>query len=184
MELHAPDVPVRDPFMAALRRRHPDVDVVLLPRTACTPQSAREADLVVAGDPVDERAVAAALGQVRRAAAGLWSVLEEPAPPGGRPTVRWVGGPVAGTVLARSRRSVLRPGRDGSLARLGAVLSDAGWRVRGCAGDVELLVGVHDDGSGELGLRATHATGTGALIVALSGAPLPVGAERARALVR
>jgi len=31
MELRPPTEPIDDPFFAAVRRRHPDVDVVLLP---------------------------------------------------------------------------------------------------------------------------------------------------------
>ncbi len=41
MELRPPTEPIDDPFFAALRRRHPDVDVVLLPPPGLAPTAER-----------------------------------------------------------------------------------------------------------------------------------------------
>lgn len=69
MRLLTPETPVHDPFLAAVRRRHPDVDLVLLPPPAPPPPSSGELD------DADTHALRADLAERARRA---WPADDEP----------------------------------------------------------------------------------------------------------
>ncbi len=173
--------PIGDPFLDAVHRRHPDVDIVVLPDPrADTPVAAA----LPAALPAD-----AATARVERADAAtrltaLWRALHEDADaadPAGV-VARLAPGPVAGTVVATARATTrVDPGTpDGRrmLSRLAGALD--GWQVQRLPGPVERLVAGRDGAT----LRASYAEPTGVLVVQLTGPPLAVGAEVVHDLVR
>lgn len=168
MELQPPNEPVPDPFLAAVRRRHPDVDAVALPPEPASPST---------GGQVGDDVVTATVARLQQQATELWShVLEE----ADGPTVGLAYGPLPGTVVARSRHGASVPDRPHILDELHDALEGDGWEFRRPWGAVERLIGQLDG----VELRATYAAETGALLVVLTSASLVVGPERARELVR
>jgi hypothetical protein len=166
MELQPPNEPVPDPFLAAVRRRHPDADLV-----------ARAPEPTPPDGRVDDAAVHAAVERLQHQATELWSHVAEH---GEGPTVGLTFGALPGTVVARSRHAAIVPDRPGILDELHDELQDEGWEFRRPWGEVERLVGRLDG----VELRATYAVETGALLVVLTSGPLAVGADHARELVR
>jgi hypothetical protein len=168
MELRGPDSPIGDPFFAAIRRRHPDVDLVVLP-----PEEPAEDPAAAVDDATVRRAVELVAG----AAAQLWAAvapLSEQLP---ETRVRYADRESDVRAVARvvERRS------DGYavLVRLRHELEERGWSVQRSRGGLERIVGELDGGR----LQASYAEESGAVVVELSSAPLPVGVERARELV-
>jgi hypothetical protein len=155
-----------DPFWAPVRRRHPDVDLALLPPESppAPPPAGDEADALVvsARTAVDE------------AAGALWPPLVGGAPP--RAAVAFGTG--EGTVVVRVRASARHVADPGLLGRLRELLEQQGWRPRRAEGEVARITGGRDG----LRVRASYAAGSGAFLVEVASAPLAVGVERAAAL--
>ncbi len=168
MELQPHSIPIRDPFFAALRRRRPDVDIVLLPPERPTRQP----------DPVDDAHVAATLERVSGRMTELWRLVA--GAEANQPRIRLGYGPDVGTVVASARGTAGVDDGFRRLVRLRHGLESGGWRVRRVAGASERLAGRHDD----LRVHASYAEDTGSLVVELVSEPLPVGVGRARSLVR
>ena len=168
MELLPPGAPLSDPMLDAVRRRHPDVDLVVLPPEP-TPLPADAPD--GEGDQV-----ATTIDLVRRLATAVWSrVAETPADPPVDPGF----GPVPGTVVVRSRHCASVPDRPRVLTELRDDLQGEGWHFRRPWGAVERLVGERDG----VELRGCYAPVTGTLLVTLTSAALFVGPDQARRLV-
>ena len=166
MELRPPGAPL-DAFFAPVRRRHPDVDIVVLP----TPEP---------GPPMErlhEAQVGATLDLVSATAERVWTAAAGATTP---PPARWRFGPDEGTVVASARSSVTTPDGFGALVALRGALEGEGWRVRRLAGAVERLSGVR----GDLRVQASYAEDAGALLLELRSEPVFVGRARARELVR
>lgn len=164
MEPPEPSAPL-PPFLDAVRRRHPDVDMVVLPPEQ--PPAHREV--------LDDATVAAVLERVDTVAGEVWSGVGD-----GNVRTSLGYGPDEGTVVARSRGTALLTEGPRVLAALRERLSADGWRFRRPQDGVHRLVGRRDD----LSLRALYARGSGAFLVEVSSAPLPVGRDRAPGLVR
>lgn len=160
MELQPPTAPL-PPFWAAVRRRDPDIDIVILP--AGEPSSP--------GDGVEDRVVAEAVDRVNAAVDALGA--EPPA------AARIDFGPDPGTVVPRVRLASHREDGLATLNRLRDQLEEQGWAVRRPEGGVARLVGRRDD----LHVRASYAEQTGAFLLDVSADPLSVGTDRARELV-
>lgn len=161
----AADITVDDPFFAPLRRRHPDVDLVLLP-----PERSPQVD------PVGVGVVAAATDRAARVAGRLGQV----AGLGDATGSRLGFGPDPGTVVATARLAAGSAADETVLDRLARAGAADGWEVRRRTGAVASLVGRHAG----LRLRATYAAATRALLVEVASTPLTVGTARARDLVR
>ena len=178
MEFERTRGPIGDPFLDTVHRRHPDVDIVVLPdpRVAGGRRAARAAGRCrhCAGQRADAAARLTA----------LWRTLhEDPArgrPVPGRCPAR--AGSDAGTLVptAEATTTVDPDGHDGRrmLSRLAGGLD--GWQVQRLPGPVERLVATRDGAS----LRASYAGPTGVLVVVLTGPPLGVGGGAAHDLVR
>jgi len=164
MQLRPPDAPL-DAFFAPVRRRHPDVDIVVLPPEQ--PPSA---------EPVDPAQVDATLDRVRDTAARVC----ETALRGTVPPARWRFGPDDGTVVASVRVVSTTPDGFGALVALRGDLESGGWRVRRQPGEVERLSGVMDD----VRVQGSYAASTGTLLLDVRSEPLYVGRAAARDLVR
>lgn len=161
MKLTPPTAPL-PPFWAAVRRRHPDVDLVVLPDEQPVPEPA-----------VDDAAVHAA---VERVTATVRDLADDA--PDTPAAVAY--GPTEGTVVARARVSAGRPDGHEVLGALRRRLEADGWEVRRLEGEVLRLVGRRDG----LQVRASYAGATGGLLLEVASDPLPVGKDRARGLVR
>lgn len=167
MEIRHPAEPIPDPFFAAVRRRHPDVDVVLLPPP--DPPG-------TVADVTDE-AVVGALVRVATTADRLWSRLAAGGPE--RPETRCGFGADPSSVRAVARATARRGDGGEALDRLRRELEHLGLRHSRVSG-VERLTGAVDG----LDLAATYAEGAGALALAVWSESLPVGAARASELTR
>lgn len=168
MELRPISDPVGDPFFDVLRRRHPDVDVVLLPPVG--PPGVPE--------PVPDEVVSATLLRVEAVARGLWTMVAPDSVD--RPLPRCTYGTGPDTVRASARLRTQRDDGFHLLVALRAELEADGWAVTRPEGPVERLLGYLDD----LTLTASYAEGSGTLLVELVSESLPVGQDRARELTR
>jgi hypothetical protein len=165
MELQPPDAPL-DEFFAPVRRRHPDIDIVVLPPEP-TPST----------EPFDEAQVVETLDRVAGTAERAWdAALRTTA----TPAAGWGFGPDEGTVVASARSSATSRDGFGALVALRGALEAEGWQVRQLAGAVERLSGV----LGDLRVHASYAESTGALLLGVTSEPMYVGRTRARELVR
>lgn len=171
MELQPLSDPLGDPFFDALRRRHPEVDVVVLP-PAPPPGAA------VPLEPVADEEVAATLIRVATLARQLWaSAARESTEP---PEARFAYGDGPGSVRATARAATRRDDGFHVLVALRHELETDGWEVTRPPGAVERMLGRLDD----LTVSASYAETSGALLFEVSSGSLPVGAPRARALTR
>ena len=167
MRLQPSDAPL-DAFFTPVRRRHPEVDIVVRPAAEPTPPV----------EPLDEAQVAAALDQVAttaelvRDAFGLGAEAA--------PTARWRYGTDDGTVLASARTSTTTPDGFEALVALRGALEAAGWQVRRLPGALQRLSGAR----GTHRVHASYAEDTGTFLLEVSSRPIPVGRARARELVR
>jgi hypothetical protein len=166
MHLRPPSAPL-DAFFTPVRRRHPDVDIVLGPAPEPAPPA----------QPVDEAHLAATLDRVTGVARRLSTVVVPTEQP---PSAQWGFGPAEGTVTACARSATTTRDGFGALVALRGVLEAGGWRVRRLPGTVERLSGARDG----LGLRASYAEGTGVLLLEVRSEPSHVGKAQARSLVR
>jgi hypothetical protein len=169
MEIRPSGAPIDDPFFAAVRRRHPDVDVVVLPPDPPDIEPA---------EAVDDATVDRATELVEAFAGQLWVAIAPLSETEPETRLRYGGRESEVQAVARvvDRRS------DGYavLVRLRHELELRGWTVRRPAGDLERLMAGLDGGR----LVASYAEETGVVVVELSSVALPVGVERARELVR
>ncbi len=167
MELQPATAPL-PPFFAAVRRRHEDVDIVLLPPEVP----------VEPGEPVTDAEVGAAVTRLGEVAERAWAdATDAPA----EPEVRLGYGPEVGTVVAKAR--VLARVSDGEqvVDALFSVLAEDGWRLgRRDDEGVPRFLGRRDD----LTVRVSYAEVSSGVLVDLATDPMPVGKDRARELVR
>lgn len=159
MELQPPTAPL-PPFLAALRRRHPDMDVVVLP------------DPAPAADRLDD----AALEAVATGAGAVVAALT-----GADAETRLTYADEVGTVRVRSR-GTLDAGGESALAALRDRLTADGWRVHRLEGAPRLVA--DREAGADLHLRASYAPSRGVVLVEVTTGALPVGDQRARRLVR
>ena len=159
MTLHPADGPIEDPFFAAVRRRHPDIDLVLLPPEGPPPDPQPGAANLVRTD----------LETVRARVAELGVEGEE----------RLELGDLPGTVRATAR-SLRRTDQISVVDGAVAAAAGHGWDPQRRPGAVELVLGTRD----ELRLRMSYAATTGVLVLEVSGPDRPVGRDTARDLVR
>lgn len=167
MQLRPSTAPITDPFFAALRRRHRDVDVVLVPTR---PPGA-------VPDPVSDDDVAGALARVATETRLLWAAVVPDADD--EPDVRFGFGADPASVRAVARVVAHRDDGFEVLVRLRHELESHGWALHRPPGaGVERLSGVLDD----LDLGASYAARSGALLLTVTSESLVVGAGRAREL--
>ena len=169
MEIRPSGAPIDDPFFAAVRRRHPDVDIVLLPPTAPDDEPV---------ETVDDATVDRATELVEAFADELWVAIAPLSET--EPEVRLRYGDRESAVQAVARVVDRRSDGYAVLVRLRHELELRGWTVRRPAGELERLTASLDGGR----LVASYAEETGVVMLELRSVGLPVGVERARELVR
>lgn len=174
MQLRPVSAPLDDPLLGPVRRRHPDVDVVVLPPAppATTPAPASAAPQVA--DSIDPTA---ALARVESATRPLLAALGLPADAHAETTFRF--GIEEGVVRATASAVVHTDHGGALLDRLHALLVDGGWQVRRPAGGLPRLM-ARSDG---LELSSSHSEVPGVLTLTLVSEPLSVGVVDARVLV-
>ena len=163
MELRPPTAPL-PPFFAAVRRRHPDVDVVVLPEDAGAPGATT--------DLLDDAALEAAAADAGAAVTALT---------GTEPDTRLTYAGEVGTVRVRSR-STVEAADDRALTTLRERLAADGWLVRRLEGAPRLVA--RREADVDLHLRASYVEARGVLLVEVTTDALPVGDHRAKQLVR
>ena len=173
MELQPRDAPL-PPFFAAVRRRHPDVDIVLLPpESPAGPPGPRDAEGARA--PASEDQLANAYDLTTGTATRIWA---EVVGDGQVPETRVRFGADQASVTVRARLSTRLD--ESRLDALAAALEAGGWEV-----------GRRRDVGGQLFARrrstqlvASYAEATGTFVVTVTSPSLLVGVERARELAR
>lgn len=153
------------PFWAALRRRHPDVDLVLV---AGPPRVQVPADRAT-----PDAGLEAAVDRVTAHATGAWAqVLGR-----GEPLIATLEpGPAEHTVVARTRASARLDASP--LPALELALTDGGWSAQRPDTAMPVLTARRTG----VTLLASYAP-TGVVTLTVSSTPLAVGVERARELV-
>ncbi len=169
MEIRPSGAPIDDPFFAAVRRRHPDVDLVVLP-----PDAPDEEPV----ETVDDATVARAADLVGGFADELWRAIAPLTRV--KPQSRLRYGDRESDVQAVARVVDRRSDGYAVLVRLRHELELRGWAVQRPAGALERLSASLDGGR----LVASYAEETGVVMLELCSAGLPVGVGRARELVR
>ncbi len=174
MELKPLSDPLGDPFFDAVRRRHPDVDIVVLPPVpaATVPAS------TVPEEPVGDDEVAATLIRVATLARQLWASAARESTE--VPEARFAYGTGPAAVRGTARLATRHDDGFHVLVALRHELETHGWEVTRPPGAVERMVGHLDD----LTVSASYAARTGALLFEVSSESLPVGAALARELTR
>lgn len=159
--------PTDGTVLAALPRRHPDVDLVLLPAERAFEAPRRLSAEVAAGrlTEIDET-----LGSAWMAATGE----------GVRSVARWHYASEPGSVQAAARIALSRPDGLQLLASLRHHLEERGWTIARPPGAIERMVAR----LAAFELNASYAERSAALLVDLAAAPVRVGPEQARELVR
>ncbi|MDN5746331.1 MAG: hypothetical protein L0H31_14610 [Nocardioidaceae bacterium] len=205
MKIQLPGSPLADPFFAAVRRRHPDVDIVLLPpannaEPAGSTQTAPEVDPtqapVQAPDRALERALEQALDvlntsrtQVAAVAEQLWSIatLGTQEPPSILVTIR----PETDAGVVRAVAEVAGvsgepdqgdQGSDpsGLVNDLAGLLEATGWQIVQPSTGLPRVIG-HREG---LRAVASSAPATGVVRVRVDGPGCRVGRPMATDLIR
>jgi hypothetical protein len=164
MELEAGDAGL-PPFFAAVRRRHPDVDIVLL---APDPPAATT-------EGADRAQVEESLRRTIAVAAEGWLAATDR---DDEPEARLGFGPDPTSVVARVRSTTTF--EESPLPDLAARLARQGWRLGYLPGAAERLIARRDD----VDLLVSYASVTGAFVLTATSRPLQVGRARARELVR
>ena len=156
-----------DPFWSVVRRRHPDVDIVLLP-----PDGRAQGQ----GDGAGTTSTAS-LDLVRAAADGVvaaWSLLRPLVAEAGateQPSVRWGsgGGDEVALVIEKAVAGIGQESGTALLREITATLARAGWRLRpGMRGDLPLLEAT--DGHTDV----VAVAGPGATVLTIASGVLPV----------
>lgn len=177
------DRPVEaDPFWSVVRRRHPDLDLVLLPpeaaeSAAAAPPLAPVADVDAEAARFDDRAT------------GLWRRLVDAEPPPAQ--TRWLAGDSRDAVRREVRftREGADPVEDTVALRAAAeTLRAEGWRVLAPPDGMPRVLASHDaDGRiGHIGreeLQLLLVPGTGRLVLRVRSAGIPVGRRTAHTLL-
>lgn len=161
MRLLPPDTPVTDPFFAAVRRRHPDVDLVLLPAPDTPPDGSTDGST---DDPTGDRAgdLTDAAAQALRVDLAERAVRLWPGACASEPTTTLRYGSVEDAVRAVARLS----GRPDDPAALVASLRTNAATTAGAV------------------VRVSHARTSGLVVLTVTSPDVVVGVRRARALVR
>ncbi|MCX6402134.1 MAG: hypothetical protein NTX33_19655 [Propionibacteriales bacterium] len=157
-----PTVVEDDPFWSVVRRRHPDVEIVLMPDDDPAPGP---------GAPVErvrEEAVAA-IGAWRLLRPVVLAVVDEPA----EPSVRW-SSRTAGDALVIEKAVAGIGQEDGTdlLRAVTVVLGRAGWRLRPTTRDGLPAL---DATNGRIDVRAD--AGPGATVLTIATGLMPVDAD-------
>jgi hypothetical protein len=168
MEIRLSGAPIDDPFFAAVRRRHPDVDLVVLP----SEDPSSEPD-----ETVDDATLDRASELVEAFAGDLWVAIAPLSET--EPEARLRYGDRESDVQAVARVVDRRSDGYAVLVRLRHELEMRGWTIRRLTGGLERLTASLDGGR----LVASYAEESGVVMLELRSAALPVGKERARELV-
>lgn len=171
-----PTVVDDDPFWRVVRRRHRDVDVVLLPPPDDAGPTTHDVELPV--DPQVVRTLATSAAEAWGEIAGLMAQRDRPA----APTVRWASGSggTGGHALLMTR-SLCGIGEDAGADLLRDIafrLGEHGWRLEATRRDGRPLLRASN---GLLDLEGE--AGAGATVVRLATGVMPV-AEPDRSAVR
>ena len=153
-------------FFRELRRRHPEIDLVLVPPPRPPAAAEIDADETAAGELI----------RVATQARQLWSAIAPGATE--EPEARYRFGGDSASVRPVSTLTTRRDDGYEVLVRLRHELESHGWDVQRPDGTVERLTGVLD----ALDVSASYAEGLGVLVFSMSGPSVTVGAERARDL--
>lgn len=163
-----------DPFWSVVRERHPELDVVILPRPASrVEQSARA-----------ERASAPFLAGVQTTTDQLWAQLVGH----GMPTseTRWVPGPTNDSVRCTVTLTLIDVTSAVGIAHVRdaeALLVGAGWQVFTPPIGTPRVLAQRTDDLGAEDLLFGYSVETGRIFARLTSAALPVGARRAHDLI-
>ena len=170
--------PIGDPLLDTVHRRHPDVDIVVLPPETAAPVAAA----VEPATPVGADAARSARTATGAEAVRLWASMlgldPEVAVGAVRPRLApgRVPGVVVPTALATATTSPAETDLS-ALSALGAALDGWDVRRRPGPGGVQAL-----DRSGAA-VRATYAPSTGVVVLEVTGPALAVGVDVAHVLV-
>ena len=171
----AAEIVANDPFWSVVRRRHPDVDIVVLP-----PDDAP--DLTPAPDATPVH-TGAARADFEADVADLWDRLGQPAD---RPLVRWTTAPNRGAVALEGRLTAEDVDPDDApvvLRRAAERLADAGWHVLVPPDGVPRLSAGQVRPTGRRTVQVVHVPDLARLTLIVRSEPIPVSRNTAATLL-
>lgn len=169
-----------DSFFGVVRRRHPDVDIIVLP-----PEVSDERAL----PPVDPAALGTVPAQFDTELADLWSSIAVGID---RPelTAHWSYGAISGSVTREALVVVDdADGVDGvtahgALARAERFLNDSGWHTLVPSDGIPRVLASRDDEYISRQLQVIYVPGTSRIAMTYAAGPYFVGEAAARAAVK
>ena len=171
--------PIGDPLLDTVHRRHPDVDIVVLPPETAAPVAVTAEPATPVGADAARSARTASAPVAVRLWASMLGLDPEVAVGAVRPRLApgRVPGVVVPTALATTSTTTAGVDRSFALSTLGAALD--GWDMRRRPGPVERL----DATRAGAAVRATYAPSTGVVVLEVTGPALAVGVDVAHVLV-
>lgn len=171
--------PIGDPLLDTVHRRHPEVDIVVLPPETAAPRAVAAEPATPVGADAARSARTATAAEAARLWASMLELDAEVAAGAVRPRLGpgRVPGVVVPTALATTSTTTAEVDRSHALSALAAALD--GWDVRRRPGPVEQL---HATRAGAA-VRATYAPSTGVVVLEVTGPALAVGDDVAHVLV-
>lgn len=162
--------PIGDPFFDTVHRRHPDVDIVVLPPETAAPRVPDPEKVTAVGPDAARSARTATATEAARPWVSMLEVDPEVATAAVRPRLApgRVAGVVVPTALATTAASA-EVNHSRALSRLAAALD--GWDVQRRPGPVEQLRAVRAGAA----VRATYGPSTGVVVLEVTGPALAVG---------
>ena len=171
----AAEIVANDPFWSVVRRRHPDVDIVVLP-----PDDAPDLTPEPGAAPVH---TGAARAEFEGDVAALWDRLGQPA---GRPVVRWTPAPNRGAVALEGRitaEHVDPEDATATLHRAAERLGAEGWHVLVPPDGLPRVAAGLAHRTGRRTVQVVHVPARGRLLLIVRSEPIPVSRNTANTLL-
>lgn len=161
----ANEIVADDPFWSVVRRRHPDVDIVLLPPEDSSDLTPAPGDTPVHTD--DKRA------EFTREVTALWHLFDQG---DGRPVVRWTAAPVRGAVALEGRITAEVSPDDATAALRRAIerLTTEGWHVLAAPDGTPRVAAGQARSTGRRTVQLVRLPARGQLLLIVRSEPIPV----------
>ncbi|MEO5661948.1 MAG: hypothetical protein ABIR39_01575 [Nocardioides sp.] len=171
----AAGIVANDPFWSVVRRRHPDIDIVVLP-----PDEAPDLTPAPGAEPIH---TGAARTDFEADVADLWDRLGQPEE---RSSVRWTTAPNRGAVALEGRITAEDVDPDeaaATLRRAAERLADAGWHVLVPPDGLPRLSAGQVRSTGRRTVQLVHVPDLARLTLIVRSEPIPVSRNTAATLL-
>lgn len=171
----AAEIVANDPFWSVVRRRHPDVDIVVLPA-----DDAPDLTPAPGATPIH---TGETLAEFEADVTDLWERLGQPA---GRPVVRWTSAPNRGAVALEGRitaEHVDPEDATAALHRAAERLGAEGWHVLLPPDGLPRVAAGQTRTTGRRTVQVVHVPARDRLLLIVRSEPIPVSRNTANTLL-